>query len=105
MHCRCPLRLQVLAKYGDYGDAILGRFGVKEDGKQIPNARTVIKPLIGLFYGEAGGRRWRNAIDQALLKKPTTVSEVIYVGVLFGRATLWLFSAFSLQLLLAGMTT
>ena len=73
----------MLARYGDYGDAILGRFGVKEDGNRIPNVRAVIKPLIGLFYGEAGGRRWRNAIDQALLKKPDTVSEVIHVRFLF----------------------
>ena len=80
--CRCLLPLQVLARYGDYGDAILGRFGVKEDGSKIPNVRAVIKPLIGLFYGEAGGRRWRNAIDQALLRKPATVSEVIHVRAL-----------------------
>ena len=80
--CRRALLLQVLARYGDYGDAILGRFGVKEDGNKIPNVRAVIKPLIGLFYGEAGGRRWRNAIDQALLRKPATVSEVIHVRAL-----------------------
>ena len=84
MPCQCLLLLQVLARYGDYGDAILGRFGVKEDGNRIPNVRAVIKPLIGLFYGEAGGRRWRNAIDQALLRKPATVSEVIHVRALLG---------------------
>lgn len=72
----------MLARYGEYGDAILGRFGVKEDGARIPNVRAVIKPLIGLFYGEAGGRRWRNAIDQVLLKKPATVTEVIQVRIL-----------------------
>lgn len=70
---------QVLARYGVYGDSILGRFGVKDDGHKIPNVRAVIKPLIGLFYGEVGGRRWRNAIDRVLLQKPATVSEVIQV--------------------------
>ncbi len=69
--------LQVLARYGEYGDGILGRFRVKDDGHKIPNVRAVIKPLIGLFYGEPGGRRWRNAIDRVLLQKPATVSEVI----------------------------
>ncbi len=75
----CVLPLQVLARYGEYGDSILGRFGVKDDGHKIPNVRAVIKPLIGLFYGEPGGRRWRNAIDRVLLQKPATVSEVIQV--------------------------
>ena len=70
---------QVLARYAVYGDSILGRFGVKDDGHKIPNVRAVIKPLIGLFYGEVGGRRWRNAIDRVLLQKPATVSEVIQV--------------------------
>ena len=73
--------LQVLVRYGEYGDAILGRFGVKDNGHKIPNVRAVVKPLIGLFYGEAGGKRWRNALDQMLLKKPATVSEVIQVSV------------------------
>ena len=67
----------MLASYGEYGDSILGRFGVKDDGHKVPNVRAVIKPLIGLFYGEPGGRRWRNAIDRVLLQKPATVSEVI----------------------------
>ena len=92
--CSCPLHhtfsktgegwcsaLQVLMRYGEYGDAILGRFGVKDNGHKIPNVRAVVKPLIGLFYGEAGGKRWRNALDQMLLKKPATVSEVIQVSV------------------------
>ena len=73
--------LQVLARYGEYGDSILGRFGVKDDGHKIPNVRAVIKPLIGLFYSEPGGRRWRNAIDRVLLQKPATVSEVIQVRI------------------------
>lgn len=80
--------LQVLGRYGEYGDAILGRFGVKDDGHKIPNVRAVVKPLIGLFYGEAGGKRWRNALDQMLLKKPATVSEVIQVSVLLACCNL-----------------
>ena len=51
-------------RYGEYGDSILGRFGVKDDGHKVPNVRAIVKPLIGLFYGEVGGRRWRNAIDR-----------------------------------------
>ena len=69
----------MLAEYAEYGDSILGRFGVKDNGHKIPNVRAVIKPLIGLFHGEAGGRRWRNAIDRVLLTKPSTVTEVIQV--------------------------
>ena len=75
--------LQVLARYGEYGDSILGRFGVKDDGHKIPSVRAVIKPLIGLFYsepamlGEAGRCRWRNAFDLAFMQKPSTYPEVM----------------------------
>jgi hypothetical protein len=72
---------QVLAKYVEYADAVVGRFGVKPDGSRTPNVRTVARPLLNLFVGEPSGRKWRHLMDVALLKKPATVAEVVQVGI------------------------
>lgn len=78
--CEATTRFaQVLDRYAVYGDAVLGRFGTKPDGSRTPNVRAVVKPLLGLFHGEAGGRKWRQQLDVGLLKKPASVSEVIQV--------------------------
>jgi len=39
---------------------------VKADGHQDPNIRLLVKPLLNLFHGDKGGRRWKNAVDGAL---------------------------------------
>lgn len=70
---------QVLAKYVKYADEVVGRFGIKPDGSRSPNIRTVARPLLNLFVGEPSGRKWRNLLDGALLKKPATISEVVQV--------------------------
>lgn len=73
-------RREVLQKYAEYGDGVLGRFGSKEGGAvRYPSVRTVAKPLLGLFHGSPGGRRWRNVLDQELLKKPATLSAALEV--------------------------
>jgi hypothetical protein len=43
-----------------------GRWQVKADGHQDPNIRLLVKPLLNLFHGDKGGRRWKNAVDGAL---------------------------------------
>ena len=70
---------QVLARFAEYGDAVVGRFGAKDTGARYPNVRTVVKPLLGLFHNAPGGRRWRHVLDSELLKKPETVSQVLQV--------------------------
>ena len=46
---------QVLRRYGEYGDAVLGRFGEKEGGAvRYPSVRVVAKPLLGLFHNTPG---------------------------------------------------
>jgi tRNA-dihydrouridine synthase A len=73
-------RREVLRRYAEYGDAVLGRFGSKEGGAvRYPGVRAVAKPLLGLFHGSPGGRRWRNVLDQELLKKPATLSAALEV--------------------------
>ena len=54
------------------------RWRVREDGSVDPNVRAIIKPLLNLFHGEHGGKRWKNAIDIALRTiHPKTVTELI----------------------------
>ena len=48
---------QVLEKYTQYADGIVGKFGIKPDGHQEPSVRTLFKPLLGLFYAAAGKDR------------------------------------------------
>ena len=69
----------MLAKYVEYADAVVGRFGVRPDGSRSPNVRTVARPLLNLFVGEPSGRKWRHLLDAALLRKPATISEVVQV--------------------------
>ena len=71
--------MQVLARFAEYGDAVVGRFGssVSNGGAVYPGVRAVVKPLLGLFPNAPGGKRWRHVLDQELLKKPASVSEVL----------------------------
>ena len=71
----------MLARFAEYGDAVVGRFGSSGGGggAVYPGVRAVVKPLLGLFHNAPGGKRWRHVLDQELLKKPATVSEVLQV--------------------------
>ena len=76
--------LQVLEAYAKYGDSILGKWGTKPDGSKAPNVKAVIKPLLGMFHGERGCKKWKQAID-AVLKTAShdlTVSQVLEVRLL-----------------------
>lgn len=64
-------RREVLAAYADYAEAEVA------GGAPI---RAVVKPLLGLFAGEANGKRWRRAFDGGLLRK-LGVRELIDAGV------------------------
>lgn len=76
-------RRQILQEYAAYGDAVLGRFTKDWPGTTArhPNVRTVVKPLLGLFHGSPGGKRFRNRLDAWLTKhakrEDATVSEAI----------------------------
>jgi hypothetical protein len=40
--------------------------------------RTLIRPVLNLFHGERGGKRWKQAVDEALrTRHPATVSELM----------------------------
>ena len=60
--------------YAEYCDSALanadaaarrGR-GAGSDTRRRPSARMLAAPLLGLFHGEPGGKRWRFEMDQAL---------------------------------------
>lgn len=65
-------RREVLRLYADYCDSALAnadaaaRRGRGSETRRRPSARTLAAPLLGLFHGEPGGKRWRFEIDQAL---------------------------------------
>ena len=66
-------RRDVLALYADYCDSALAnsdaaarRRGAGSETRRRPSARTLAAPLLGLFHGEPGGKRWRFEIDRAL---------------------------------------
>jgi hypothetical protein len=39
---------------------------VKDDGYQDPNIRVLVRPILNLFHGDRGGKKWKNAVDGAL---------------------------------------
>ena len=75
--------LQVLADYAQYGDAILGKWGTKRDGSPAPGVKAVVKPVLGMFHGERGNKKWKQELDRILKDAPKhpglTVSQVLEV--------------------------
>lgn len=71
--------VQVLRDYCTYADAMVGRWNVKDDGHKQPNVRALVKPILNLFHGERGNKRWKAEIDKVLLQKPPpeSASEVV----------------------------
>ncbi|XP_022756804.1 uncharacterized protein LOC111304500 isoform X5 [Durio zibethinus] len=53
-------RREILERYQEYGDHVLGR-----DGNKRPNVRDVAKPLLNLFYSEPGNGLWKRKADFA----------------------------------------
>ncbi|KAL3135811.1 hypothetical protein ABBQ32_007373 [Trebouxia sp. C0010 RCD-2024] len=69
-------RRQVLTDYAAYGDSVLGKWFVRENGQQNPNVRTVFKPLLNMFHGERGSKRWKQVVD-AKFKTASSVSGLV----------------------------
>ncbi|KAI8464838.1 MAG: dihydrouridine synthase-domain-containing protein [Monoraphidium minutum] len=72
-------RREVLERYCDYCDGMLGRWGIKPNGHREPNARVLIKPALNLFFGERGSKRWKAAMDGVLKAAPrdATVRQLL----------------------------
>ena len=69
---------QVLEAYGRYADAAVGKFGTLPKGGPAPGVRQVLKPLLALFHGEQGCKRWKQAIDKHA-RSGATASAAIQV--------------------------
>lgn len=69
--------MQVIEEYCKYADAMLGRWGANSSGTRFPNVRALVKPLLSLFHGSRGTKRWKNTIDALLLQSPTSASAVL----------------------------
>ena len=71
----------MLEAYGRYGDSVAGRFGTTPKGGRAPSQRAVLKPLLALFHGDAGCKRWKQALDKHAKSAPS-VSAAIQVRML-----------------------
>lgn len=45
---------------------VVAKYGVNPASWKVPNVRTLVKPLLGLFYAEPGSKRWKAALDIVL---------------------------------------
>lgn len=74
-------RRQVLRDYAAYADAMLGRWGQKPGSGGMlvldPGVRALVKPLLNLFHGEAGSKRWKNAVDTELKGNVPSVAALL----------------------------
>lgn len=71
-------RRQVLWAYAAYADGVQGRFGASRGGDTFPNLRTLTNPLLNMFHGQRGGKKWKQAVDEALRRKSVaTVSQLL----------------------------
>ena len=51
---------------------------MKDDGHRDPNLRVLVKPLLNLFHGDRGNKRWKNLIDAELKeRKHKTLKELM----------------------------
>lgn len=77
---------QVLEAYMAYGDSMIGRWEMKEDGWRSPGVRALIRPIMGLFHGAPNVRKWKQSVDAAL-KTATSVSGLLKVRLLEAGCT------------------
>jgi hypothetical protein len=66
-------RAQVLQHYAAYANLVEKKYGLR-------TRRTLTKPLLGLFWNEAGGRIFRSEIDQLILHGRTTGYGALSIG-------------------------
>ena len=55
---------------------MIGKWLVRPNGQKMPNVRAVFKPLLNMFHGERGSKRWKQALD-GKFKNATSVSELL----------------------------
>ncbi|EFJ43435.1 hypothetical protein VOLCADRAFT_43118, partial [Volvox carteri f. nagariensis] len=58
-----PSRRWVIERYREYAESMVGRY---PDGHADPSIRTLMRPLLNLFHGEPGCKRWKNEVDELL---------------------------------------
>lgn len=68
-------RRQVLKDYAVIADSRIGTFGKDSKGKSHPSLRVLIKPVLNLFHGEMGCKKFKQQIDTHL-KTASTVTEL-----------------------------
>lgn len=69
-------RRELLQKYVGYADQTIGQWGTKKDGYKVPGLRHLVKPILNLFHGEPGGKKWKREIDR-MISDARTMSELM----------------------------
>lgn len=95
--------LQVLQDYCKYADGVIGKWangGPESKGHVSPNVRAVAKPLLGMFMGQRGSRRWKQAMDEAFRRNPATLTQLLDVSFNYPQFSVC-FPAFCICLVLA----
>lgn len=72
--------LQVMRDYCKYADAFIGHWRVDDSGYRDPCVRSLFRPMLNLFHGERGSKKWKSTVDEVLKQDPGTLSEVRVVG-------------------------
>jgi hypothetical protein len=76
--CNCDCRRKTLELLLLRPFYVLFRWQVKDDGHRDPNLRVLVKPLLNLFHGDRGNKRWKNLIDAELkARKHKTLTELM----------------------------
>ncbi|KAJ9531837.1 hypothetical protein QJQ45_021989 [Haematococcus lacustris] len=73
----CSCRRQVLKDYCAYTDRVTQHFSDQEGGSKAAAVRMMMKPLLNLFHGEKGSKRWKAEVDTVLKGNPSSLAAVL----------------------------
>ena len=66
----------MLKDYAAFADAMHGKWGTAADGTRKPTLRVLMKPIINLFHGEPGCKRWKRSVDEHI-KGSNSISQLL----------------------------
>ncbi|KAL6764649.1 dihydrouridine synthase-domain-containing protein [Haematococcus lacustris] len=76
-HLRFRRQGLVLKDYCAYTDRVTQHFSAQEGGSKAAAVRMMMKPLLNLFHGEKGSKRWKAEVDTVLKGNPSSLAAVL----------------------------
>ena len=70
---KCQNRREIIHRYAQYADEI-----ERNEGKRA--RRALLKPILGLFYGEHNGKLYKSTVDRLIKDTSLPVGEGVMVG-------------------------